>query len=142
MTTTQSTDEQSRDVLRTIYEAVATMDVPRFIDCCSEDLVLHSPAVGGTFEGRDAVLGCIGQLVSAYDWSTLKVQSLAADGERVAAQVSVEASGPDRTVVEIAEWWTVRDGKATECRPYYHDPAVAVSIFDGVLKENAAEASA
>lgn len=117
--------QANKEVVQRVYDAVSSGDIEAFLAQCAEDMVLveaDSLEVGGTYRGRESVLGCIGRLAEHYDWSTLEVAELVADGdERVAARVSVKAAGPDRAVFEISEWWLVRDGKVVECRPYYLD---------------------
>ncbi|QIX53619.1 nuclear transport factor 2 family protein [Rhodococcus sp. DMU1] len=141
MSTTVNAAEQSKHVVQSIYDAVRTGNIEAFLALASDDMVLveaDSLAVGGTYEGRDAVLGCIGALAEHYDWSTLDVQVLIAEGEWVAAQVLVMATGPDRLQINISEWWRVRDGKAIECRPYYLD----TEVMNRTLAANASARSA
>lgn len=137
MTDTHTAAPQNKAVVQTVYDSVASMNIDRFLQCCADDIVLveaASLAVAGTYVGRDEVLGCIGRLASAFDWSTLTVKAMVSEGNLVVSQASVEASGPNRMVIEICEWWTLRDGKVVECRPYYLD----TETVNRVLRENAA----
>jgi len=133
-TTAQSTAEQNKELIRGLYDAVRNADLEAFFAGCSPDMVLYeaeSMVVGGTYRGREEITGCLGQLVAAYDMTTIDLKRMVADDDYVVAMASFMTSGADPQEVKITEWWQIKDGKVIEVRPFYWDTEELNKVLAG-----------
>lgn len=124
MTAVQSLAEKNKQLVLNLYAAMRTADLEGFFANCSPDLVLHeaeSMWVGGTYRGREEIIGCFTRLLPAYDASTIEVKRLVAEGDYVVGMVSFMTAGPTPHEVRLTEWWHVQDGKVDEILPFYWD---------------------
>jgi len=102
--------------VRALYEASFSGDVNAFSDAMLDDFEAHVPPVlpwGGVQHGPQAFLTkVLPQLAGAVDFASMRLVSISADGEHVAA---------DGDELWIAEHWVVRDEKLWRLRVFYHD---------------------
>jgi hypothetical protein len=59
------------------------------------------------------------QLAAAVDFASMRLVSISADGDHVAALLTARSAGGDE--LWIAEHWDVRDDKLWRLRVFYHD---------------------
>jgi ketosteroid isomerase-like protein len=115
--------ERSRDLVRALYEASFSGDVSAFSDAMLEDFEAHVPPVlpwGGVQHGPEAFLtNVLPQLAAAIDFASMRLVSISADGDHVAALLTARSAGGDE--LWIAEHWVVRNEKLWRLRVFYHD---------------------
>ena len=115
--------QRNRDLVRALYEASFRGDVNAFSDAMLEDFEAHVPPVlpwGGVQRGPQAFLtNVLPQLAAAVDFASMRLVSISADGEHVAALLTARSAGGDE--LWIAEHWVVRDDKLWRLRVFYHD---------------------
>jgi hypothetical protein len=69
-------------------------------------------------------------LAAVIDFASMRLVSISADGDRVAALLSARSAGGDE--LWIAEHWVVRDDKLWRLRVFYHDTRPLESPRTGV----------
>jgi hypothetical protein len=85
---------------------------------------------GGTFKGKEAVLGWFGGLASTVDFTTFEPREFIAQDDKVVALVYAEATIRDtgRALVNHeAHVWTFRDGKVARLQIYLDTSAAAAA---------------
>lgn len=115
-------ENRNRQIVRHIYEASAT-DPNALANAMHEDFVEYVPPIlpwGGVHRGFDDFTKKVMPLVAAaLDLGSLRLISLSADGDHVAALISARTrSGKE---LWIAEHWTLRDEKVISLMVFYHD---------------------
>jgi ketosteroid isomerase-like protein len=103
----------NQDFLRELYVASFAGEMEAFPNAMARDFEAHvSPQLpwGGVHRGPDAFVNVVlPQLASAIDLSTMRLNSVSADGDRVAALMNARtAFGTD---IWLAEHWLVRRRK-------------------------------
>ena len=116
-------EQRNRDLVRRVYEASFAGDANAFTDAMHDDFEEYVPPVlpwGGLHRGPEAFLtDVLPQLAAAVDFGSMRLISISADGDHVAALLTARAAGGDE--LWIAEHWTLRDGKFWRLRVFYHD---------------------
>jgi ketosteroid isomerase-like protein len=123
-----ATAAENKEIVRAAYEGMATGNPKAFFDALDPEIVIIEPdplPYGGTYRGQGEVMEFMQAAGQVVDGSTLRVESLTADEDRVVATVrlAVQAGGE----VEMSEHWTMRDGKATELRVFCFDPTTVAA---------------
>ena len=121
--TSPGRDEGNRDFLQQLYLASFAGDVDAFPEAMAGDFEAHVPPQlpwGGVHRGPDEFVNVVlPQLAVALDFSSMRLESISADGDRVAALMSA------RTAVGagiwIAEHWIVGNGQLRQLRVFYDD---------------------
>jgi ketosteroid isomerase-like protein len=116
----------TRQTVEAMYHALATNDMPGFLDKLASDVVISEPAFlpyGGTYTGRDVFVRSVGPQVSGLlKMPTLVVDRLLIEGDCAIAIVRVEVAATGEQI-EVAEELVVRDGKVVGVRVFVHDAA-------------------
>jgi ketosteroid isomerase-like protein len=115
--------EGNRDFLRQLYLASFAGDVHAFPEAMAGDFEAHVPPQlpwGGVHRGPDEFVNVVlPQLAVALDFSSMQLESISADGDRVAALMSARtALGAG---IWIAEHWMVENGQLRQLRVFYDD---------------------
>jgi ketosteroid isomerase-like protein len=116
-------EQRNRDVIRRVYEASFAGDTDAFPAAMHDDFEEYVPPVlpwGGIHRGPTAFANdVLPQLAAAVDFAGMRLISVSADGDHVAALLTTcTLSGEE---LWIAEHWTLRDGKLWRLRVFYHD---------------------
>jgi ketosteroid isomerase-like protein len=127
--TTEDDERRNREIVRQVYDASFSGDARAFTDAMDEDFEESVPPVlpwGGIHRGPDSFINKVLPLLSAaVKFSTMKLVSLSADGDNVAALLTAESAAGDE--LWIAEHWTLRRGKLWRLRVFYHDTTPLVA---------------
>jgi ketosteroid isomerase-like protein len=115
--------QRNRDLVRALYEASFAGDVNSFPDAMLDDFEAYVPPVlpwGGVQHGPEAFLtNVLPQLAAVVDFATMRLVSISADGDRVAALLTARSAGGDE--LWIAEHWALRNEKLWRLRVFYYD---------------------
>jgi ketosteroid isomerase-like protein len=115
--------QRNRDLVRARYEASFAGDVNSFPGAMLDDFEAYVPPVlpwGGVQHGPEAFLTkVLPQLAAAVDFATMRLVSISADGEQVAALLTARSAGGAE--LWIAEHWALRNEKLWRLRVFYHD---------------------
>jgi ketosteroid isomerase-like protein len=118
-----ATEQRNRDLVRAVYEASFSGDVNAFPAAMDEDFEEYVPPVlpwGGLHRGPDAfVTNVLPRLAAAVDFASMRLISISADGDHVAALLNARSVGGDE--LWIAEHWTLRGDKFWRLRVFYFD---------------------
>lgn len=122
------------NIIRDIYSAYAARDIDavaarladdaRFVWSARAEFVPHA----GTVEGRSAFVDRLNALDEVFTFQSYEPIDLICDGDRAAARIhaTVTGKGTGRTEkLELAHFWRLRDGKATELVEFYDTALVA-----------------
>jgi ketosteroid isomerase-like protein len=116
-------EQQNRELVLRVYQASFGGDAHAFPDAMHDDFEESIPPIlpwGGVHHGGAAFIKDVLPLWSAaVDVASIRLVSLSADGEHVAALLTGRSVGGDE--LWIAEHWTVRDGKLWRMMNFYHD---------------------
>lgn len=116
---------RNRDIVRQVYDAAFSGDVAAFRAAMHEEFEENVPSVlpwGGVHRGPDAFFrDVLPKFGAAVDLQSIRVVSLSADGEHVAALLSGRSTAGDE--LWIAEHWILRDEKLWRMRNFYFDTA-------------------
>jgi ketosteroid isomerase-like protein len=115
--------EDNRDFLRQLYLASFAGDVEAFPKAMACDFEAHVPPQlpwGGVHRGPDEFVNVVlPQLAVALDFGSMHLESISADGDRVAALMSARTALG--TEIWIAEHWIVGNGQLQQLRVFYDD---------------------
>jgi ketosteroid isomerase-like protein len=121
--TTGEQEQRNRDLVRAVYEKAFAGDANAFVAAMHDDFEEYVPPVlpwGGLHRGPEAFLTTVlPRLAAAVDFASMRLVSVSADGDHVAALLTANSAGGDE--LWIAEHWTLRDGKLFRLRVFYHD---------------------
>ena len=113
------------DTIRSAYAAFGRGDIPAVLDALADDIRWTVPPVdgwGGTFEGKDAVLGFFAGLPGRYGAWNLRTEEFLDAGDRLLVLGHHEFDDGDR--IPFAQIWTVRDGRAVAFDEYVDNAAL------------------
>lgn len=113
------------EIIRNTYESFGRGDIPAVLGALADDIVWTVPPVdgwGGTYRGRDAVLGFFASLPERYGPWDLRPEEFLADGDTVVARG--RHCFPDGDEIPFAMFWTVRDGRAVSFQEYVDNTAL------------------
>lgn len=123
---------QTRSVVRAVFDAFQAHDLERFRALLSDDAVLREPSTEAVHRGSDAVVAAIKATLDAFPDLRPKVKNLFADGEQAVAEVvrrgthtgelnlpsgSVSSTGRDVRLPECI-LFRVRDGTVVSMTAY------------------------
>jgi ketosteroid isomerase-like protein len=130
-----SADENTR-LAQSGYEAFGRGDLAALAELMADDIEWVHPGDpdenpnGGTFKGKEAVLGWFGGLASTVDFTTFEPREFIAQDDKVVSLVYAEATVPatGRALVNHeAHVWTFRDGKVARLQIYLDTSAAAAA---------------
>jgi ketosteroid isomerase-like protein len=119
-------DDRGRDnvaIVREMYDVFNRSGVGATSEYYADDIAWHSdPAFpeGGTFTGREAVVGYMTSMFQNWAHVELRVEDLIAREDRVLALLTMHNTGRDGIEME-AFWghlWTVKDGRMVDVRSF------------------------
>ena len=118
--------EMSRQIVQSIYDAMASGDVKTVLELIDEDIVCYeSPNLpyGRAYRGHAELQALFEPVTKYLAIEQLKIDHLIADGERVVAVVRlpVRSSGIEAIV---AEHHLLRNGKVVEQRIFFFEPGL------------------
>jgi uncharacterized protein len=120
---TADREHRNRDLVRGIYEASFPGDTSAFQAAMHDDFEEYVPPVlpwGGLHRGPQAfVTDVLPRLAAAVDFESMRLISISADGDHVAALLNARSAGGDE--LWIAEHWTLRNHKLWRLRVFYFD---------------------
>jgi hypothetical protein len=123
MNDTSNQTETSRKIVENMYKSAVTGDIAAFFANFTDELAVIEPSFlpyGGTHRGIAGFQALFGEIAKLIDVTSLKIESLMADGEVVMAFLRVKAAkGGDE--VQMAERAVVRNGKIIELKIYFHE---------------------
>lgn len=128
----------SKEVIRKIYENHARGDFDAVMDDCTDDVCFIFPVAdpqlvrySGAAVGKDGFRQRTQHLHEDFEYLDFKVLEMVAEGDRVAARMEIHmrrrTTGTE-FVMNAADFWTVKDGKAVELIEYY-DTALAARVL-------------
>jgi len=122
------------DTVRTAYAAFAAGDIAAVLDTFADDIVWNVPPVdgwGGTFRGKDEVLGFFAGLPGRYGvWNLATEEFVDADGRLL---VLGHHEFPDADRIPFAHLWSVTGGKATTFVEYVDNSALLRHLADAAV---------
>jgi ketosteroid isomerase-like protein len=130
-----SADENTR-LAQSGYEAFGRGDLAALAELMADDIEWVHPGDpgenpnGGTFKGKEAVLGWFGGLASTVDFTTFEPREFIAQDDKVVSLVYAEATvrATGRALVNHeAHVWTFRDGKVARLQIYLDTSAAAAA---------------
>jgi ketosteroid isomerase-like protein len=113
------------DAIRAAYAAFGRGDVPAVLDALADDIAWTVPPVddwGGTFRGKDAVLGFFAGLPGRYGAWNLATDEFLDAGDRLVVLGHHEFDDGDR--IPFVQVWTARDGRALTFDEYLDNAAM------------------
>lgn len=113
------------DTIRAAYAAFGRGDIPAVLDAFQDDITWTVPPVedwGGTFHGKDAVLGFFAGLGERYGTWNLQTEEYVDGGDRLVVFGHHEFADGDR--IPFAHVWKVRDGRAASFEEYVDNTAL------------------
>ena len=120
---TSEEEQRNKELVRHVYEAAFGGDANAFPAAMHEDFEESVPPIlpwGGVHRGAAAFVNDVLPLwAAAVDVTSIRLVSLSADGEHVAALLTGRSVGGDE--LWIAEHWRVREGKLWRMMNFYHD---------------------
>jgi ketosteroid isomerase-like protein len=123
--TVNEQEAHNRALVKQVYEAAFAGDFDAFTNAMDDDFEEYVPSAlpwGGTHRGAAKFLNeVMPKLGAAVDFSTMRLVSVAADGDRVAVLTTAQSSAGDE--LWISEHWTLRDDKLWRMRVFYFDTA-------------------
>jgi ketosteroid isomerase-like protein len=116
-------NQRNADLVRALYEATFAGDAGAFPDAMLDDFVAYVPPVlpwGGVQRGPSAFLtNVLPRLAAAIDFASMRLISISADGDHVAALLTARSAGGEE--LWIAEHWALHNAKLWRLRVFYHD---------------------
>jgi len=135
------------DTVKAIYASYSVGNIEAALAHCTDNICFKWNAdpnlvrFGGACMGKAEFLGRLMDLHDLYHYRSYRATALVASEDRVAAQVDIELthrqSGREITM-HVANFWTIRDGKAVELVEYYDTAMIAALETAGQLPSRAA----
>jgi ketosteroid isomerase-like protein len=124
MTATVSLTEKNRAIVEELYASAAAGQLDKIAGLIAADVVVDEPTYlpyGKVYNGLQEFAGLLGVIGQYLDLPSVRVNYTIADGDRVAACLSIRdvTSGEYTTFIEQS---TLRDGKIVEMKLFYYDP--------------------
>lgn len=122
-------DAATTEVLNDVYDAFVDSDLDRVGRRMTDDVVAVDPPEvvdGGTFEGRDAVLGRLAGFLELFDEIELEGLALEDVGDHVLASFTARARaqmGGAQADLAIVHLIRMRDEKVAELRVFFDESA-------------------
>jgi ketosteroid isomerase-like protein len=115
--------QENKEIVRSAYKGMTSGNPKAFFDALDPEIEVIEPdplPYGGTYKGQAEVMEFMKGAAGVIDGSTLEVETLTADEDRVVAtlRIGVRSGGE----VHLSEHWRLRDGKAIELRVFCFDP--------------------
>ena len=113
------------DTIRDAYTAFGRGDIPAVLDALTDDVVWTVPPVtgwGGTFRGKQDVLGFFAGLPERYGSWNLETEDYLEAGDRLVVLGHHAFADGDR--IPFAHVWTLRDGRAATFEEYVDNTAL------------------
>ena len=117
--------EQSIDVVRGVYEALARGDVPTALGAMADDVEWHEAEgmpYGGVYRGGEAVVeNVLGPITRDVSDFAVSVEEMIGSGEKVATVVRYTGTGADSGKgldLSVVHVWDVRAGKIVRFRQF------------------------
>jgi ketosteroid isomerase-like protein len=115
--------DRSREFVRALYAASFAGDIDAFPKAMAPEFVAYvSPQLpwGGIHRGPDEFVNVVlPQLASAIDFTSMRLESISADGDSAAALLSARTKlGAD---FWLAEHWVIQAGKLRRLRVFCYD---------------------
>lgn len=129
MSNAQSNTEASRAAVKKMYAAVMASDLPAFFDCFDDSIVLEEPSYlpyGGAWVGKEKLRELIGILTGYLNFSTIKLDSLVADGDTCVGFLRCQTA-KDPSETQLVERSIVRNGKIVNVRVQYFELGTMLS---------------
>jgi ketosteroid isomerase-like protein len=123
--------ERNRDFVRALYVASFAGDIDAFPKAMADDFKAYVPPLlpwGGVHRGPDEFVNSVlPQLAVAVDFASMRLLSISADSDNVAALLSARTMGGDE--IWIAEHWIVQDDQLWRLRVFYDDTRPFASLW-------------
>jgi uncharacterized protein len=128
---------QPRELVEKFYADYERGDVDAILASCDENFTFNFVADGryskysGIVVGKDGFLKRADSLQKDFEYLGFKRIDLIAEGDRVAVRHEMRMKGRVTGVeisVQVADFWTVRDGKALELMEFYDTALVATML--------------
>lgn len=128
--------EENTSLAQSAYEAFGRGDMAALTEVMADDIEWVHPGDpaenpnGGTFKGKEAVLGWFGGLASTLDFTAFEPREFIAQNDKVVSLVHAEATVRDtgRSLVnDEVHVWTIRDGKVARFQIYLDTAAGAAA---------------
>jgi ketosteroid isomerase-like protein len=106
-----------------MYDAAKRGDLDTFVAALSPDVVVIEPAFlayGGTYRGVEGFLSLFADLAATFHVAGLNVDRVIAHGDIVLGFLRMPLAD-QKSVLDVIEQSTVRNGKVTEMRIFVHD---------------------
>ena len=127
MPTSTSLTEQNRAVVLGMFEAASRSDVEGVFSFLADDVTVIEPQFmpfGKVYHGKEGFLELAQYLPNYFNLPSITVHYTIADGDRVAAFVSMADITGEPT--RFIEQFTVKDGKIIENRMFYNNAGTLV----------------
>jgi ketosteroid isomerase-like protein len=116
--------ERSKSVVMDMYAAGTRGDVEGMLNLMADEaFVLNEPSFlpyGGTYRTQKGMLEAFTKIAEYLDVSSVEVDHMVAEGDRVfAVSYAVDRGSGERVLA--AEEYLVRDGKIVEMRVFYNE---------------------
>lgn len=124
-------EQKNREIIRQVYEAAAIGDMNAVVSALHEDFEEMVPPIlpwGGIHRGVTDFIKVLPMVAKAIDFPSLRLVSLSADGDRVAALCTGNSTAGEE--LWICEHWKLRDGKVASMMVFYHDTAPLIAAYE------------
>lgn len=129
MTVTTLT-EQNRTLVQGMYKAAMSQDVDGVMSCLADDVVVHEPSFlpyGATYHGKQGFGELFAKIAESLDLTTLALDYLVADGDKVFGVLRGAEIGSGREVL-LAEESTIRNGRVAQMKIFFHEAQSLITV--------------
>lgn len=116
-------DDENKSLIQAIYSGLRSQQTDLLMSSLDPDITVYEPTFlryGGVYRGIDAFAALFPQIDTLLDLSTVKVDSIIAEGEQLVCLVRVQTADA-KSELRIAEYFVIRSGKIVEIRLFFHD---------------------
>lgn len=126
------------DVVRRFYDLLANGQVEDSLQLIAADATIHESAAlpyGGEYHGVSGMRELLSRMEAYAALSNVGgIEYIDTDGEQIIVRMGMRATNraSGKTIdTQIAEIYTVRDGKVVDVDVYYRDPAAIAEVAAG-----------
>jgi len=125
-------------LVNTLYARAGAGEWEAVAEMMTDDFVASEAAglpMAGDFRGKNGLKNLFLLVMGMVDVSALEREALTVGDDCAIVKLTMRFADPALKPAELCEWFRFRNGKCSEIKPYYFDPAPFLAACEARKKE-------